>query len=149
MIAPRQSHKRAHLLQPPPAPSFTSIAHGNFSRTTPLRDKWYADNCDLLKWCVLLTLTDRRPARHILQVLLPPNGRRPARTRSRADFFAGSSHSALRNVTTAAAIDASVSVEVVGRDLPKSRELASSRPGPNSQSTHDTRCRVPRSGYRS
>lgn len=34
-----------------------------------MRDKWYADNRDLVKWGVLLTLAERHAARHILQVL--------------------------------------------------------------------------------
>jgi hypothetical protein len=34
-----------------------------------MRDKWYADNRDLVKWGVLLTLAQRHAARHILQVL--------------------------------------------------------------------------------
>ena len=33
-----------------------------------MRDQWYADNRDLVKWGVLLTLADRFHARHILQV---------------------------------------------------------------------------------
>lgn len=34
-----------------------------------MRDKWYADNRDLVKWGVLLTLAERHAATHILQVL--------------------------------------------------------------------------------
>ena len=34
-----------------------------------MRDKWYSDNRDLLKWGVLLTLAERYAAKHILQVL--------------------------------------------------------------------------------
>ena len=34
-----------------------------------MRDKWYADNRDLVKWGVLLTLAERYAATHILQVL--------------------------------------------------------------------------------
>lgn len=34
-----------------------------------MRDKWYADNRDLVKWGVLLTLAERHAAKHILQVL--------------------------------------------------------------------------------
>ena len=34
-----------------------------------MRDKWYADNRDLVKWGVLLTLAERHAAMHILQVL--------------------------------------------------------------------------------
>jgi hypothetical protein len=34
-----------------------------------MRDKWYSDNRDLLKWGVLLTLAERFTAKHILQVL--------------------------------------------------------------------------------
>src|SRR5215467_12618572 len=34
-----------------------------------MRDKWYADNRDLIKWGVLLTLAERHAAMHILQVL--------------------------------------------------------------------------------
>jgi hypothetical protein len=34
-----------------------------------MRDKWYSDNRDLLKWGVLLTLAERFAAKHILQVL--------------------------------------------------------------------------------
>jgi hypothetical protein len=34
-----------------------------------MRDKWYADDRDLVKWGVLLTLADRHRATHILQVL--------------------------------------------------------------------------------
>jgi hypothetical protein len=34
-----------------------------------MRDKYYADNRDLVKWGVLLTLADRYAAKHILQVL--------------------------------------------------------------------------------
>ena len=33
-----------------------------------MRDQWYADNRDLVKWGVLLTLADRFNVRHILQV---------------------------------------------------------------------------------
>ena len=34
-----------------------------------MRDKWYGDNRDLVKWGVLLTLAERCAAKHILQVL--------------------------------------------------------------------------------
>jgi hypothetical protein len=34
-----------------------------------MRDKWYADNRDLVKWGVLLTLAEAHGAKHILQVL--------------------------------------------------------------------------------
>ncbi len=34
-----------------------------------MRDKYYADNRDLVKWGVLLTLAERHAAKHILQVL--------------------------------------------------------------------------------
>ena len=34
-----------------------------------MRDKWYADKRDLVKWGVLLTLAERHAATHILQVL--------------------------------------------------------------------------------
>ena len=34
-----------------------------------MRDKYYADNRDLVKWGVLLTLADRHAAKHILQVM--------------------------------------------------------------------------------
>ncbi len=34
-----------------------------------MRDKWYADNRDLLKWGALLALAERHAAKHILQVL--------------------------------------------------------------------------------
>lgn len=34
-----------------------------------MRDKWYADNRDLVKWAVLLTLAERYAVKHILQVL--------------------------------------------------------------------------------
>lgn len=34
-----------------------------------MRDKWYADNRDLVKWGVVLSLAERFNARHILQVL--------------------------------------------------------------------------------
>ena len=34
-----------------------------------MRDKWYADNRDLIKWGVLLTLAERHAVMHILQVL--------------------------------------------------------------------------------
>lgn len=34
-----------------------------------MRDEWYADNRDLVKWGVLLTLAERHAAKHILQVL--------------------------------------------------------------------------------
>lgn len=34
-----------------------------------MRDKWYADNRDLVKWSVLLTLAERHAAKHILQIL--------------------------------------------------------------------------------
>jgi hypothetical protein len=34
-----------------------------------MKDLWYADNRDLVKWSVLLTLADRLRLRHILQVL--------------------------------------------------------------------------------
>ena len=34
-----------------------------------MRDTWYSDNRDLLKWGVLLTLAERFAAKHILQVL--------------------------------------------------------------------------------
>ena len=34
-----------------------------------MRDRWYADNRDLVKWGVLLTLAERYEVRHILQVL--------------------------------------------------------------------------------
>ena len=34
-----------------------------------MRDKWYADNRDLVKWGVLLTLAEHYEAKHILQVL--------------------------------------------------------------------------------
>lgn len=33
-----------------------------------MRDKWYGDNRDLVKWGTLLALADRHAARHILQV---------------------------------------------------------------------------------
>lgn len=33
-----------------------------------MRDKWYGDNRDLVKWGVLLALAERSEARHILQV---------------------------------------------------------------------------------
>ena len=34
-----------------------------------MRDKYYADNRDLVKWGVLLTLAEQHAARHILQVM--------------------------------------------------------------------------------
>jgi hypothetical protein len=34
-----------------------------------MRDRWYGDNRDLVKWGVLLTVAERLGARHILQVL--------------------------------------------------------------------------------
>jgi hypothetical protein len=34
-----------------------------------MRDKWYGDNRDLVKWGVLLTLAERYGLKHILQVL--------------------------------------------------------------------------------
>jgi hypothetical protein len=34
-----------------------------------MRDQWYADNRDLVKWGVLLTLAERYAAKHILHVL--------------------------------------------------------------------------------
>jgi len=34
-----------------------------------MRDKWYADNRDLVKWGVLLTLAERLRAKQILQIL--------------------------------------------------------------------------------
>lgn len=34
-----------------------------------MRDQWYADKRDLVKWGVVLTLAERYAARHILQVL--------------------------------------------------------------------------------
>src|SRR5579885_3318238 len=33
-----------------------------------MRDKWYGDNRDLVKWGVLLALAERSEAKHILQV---------------------------------------------------------------------------------
>lgn len=34
-----------------------------------MRDQWYADNRDLVKWSVLLTLAQQFSVKHILQVL--------------------------------------------------------------------------------
>src|SRR5262245_53141330 len=34
-----------------------------------MRDKWYGDNRDLVKWGVLLALAERFSAKHILQIL--------------------------------------------------------------------------------
>jgi hypothetical protein len=34
-----------------------------------MRDKWYVDNRDLVKWGILLRLAERYAAKHILQVL--------------------------------------------------------------------------------
>ena len=34
-----------------------------------MRDRWYGDNRDLVKWGVLLTLAERFAAKHVLQVL--------------------------------------------------------------------------------
>ena len=34
-----------------------------------MRDQWYADNRDLVKWGILLRLAERYATKHILQIL--------------------------------------------------------------------------------
>jgi hypothetical protein len=79
-----------------------------------MRDKWYADNRDLVKWGVLLTLADWHAAKHILQVLyyrptewaqLELDGEQVPLPAAVIRHF--------RSVTAAAAIDASVSIEAL------------------------------------
>lgn len=79
-----------------------------------MRDQWYADNRDLVKWGVLLTLADRFHAKHILQVLyyratewapLEINGENVKLPKAVVQHF--------RRVGAISTIQASVPVEVV------------------------------------
>jgi hypothetical protein len=79
-----------------------------------MRDKCYADNRNLVRWGVLLTLADRHAAKHILQVLyyrptewaqLELDGEQIPLPAAVIRHF--------RSVTAAATINASVSVDVL------------------------------------
>lgn len=79
-----------------------------------MRDKWYGDNRDLVKWGVLLELAHRYHARHILQVLyqrpttwqqLEIDGEQVPLPAAVVQHF--------RNATSIAAIQCSALVEVI------------------------------------
>lgn len=79
-----------------------------------MRDKWYADNRDLVKWGVLLTLAKRHGVTHILQVLyyrptewapLDVDGQQVPLPQEVIRHF--------RNAASVTAIDPTVNVEVM------------------------------------
>jgi hypothetical protein len=79
-----------------------------------MRDKWFADNRDLVKWSVLLTLAERHAATHILRVLY----HRPTKW---ADLEVDGEDVALpiaairhfRNTSSVSAIDVATAIEVM------------------------------------
>lgn len=79
-----------------------------------MRDEWYADNRDLVKWGVLLTLAERHAAKHILQILYyrPTEWAQLELDGEQIDMPAAVIRH-FRSAAAASAIEASVPVEVL------------------------------------
>jgi hypothetical protein len=79
-----------------------------------MHDKWYADNRDLVKWAVLLTLAQRHGAKHILQILYyRPTEWPPIEVDGEQLTIPGEVIRHFRRAVAAASIESSVPVEVL------------------------------------
>lgn len=79
-----------------------------------MRDQWYADNRDLVKWGVVLTLAERYAAKHILQVLYyRPNNWPHLEVDGEQIPLPESVTRHFRQATAVSRIDASVPVELI------------------------------------
>jgi hypothetical protein len=79
-----------------------------------MRDQWYGDNRDLVKWGVLLELARRHRISHILQVLyLRPSTWEPLEIDHEQVELPAAVVRHFRNAASASAIQSSVHVEVV------------------------------------